>query len=116
MKSTILLLSLPLSALAAVNGRCTGSKATGRWKTDGICIKTSTCKRYKGSTTNGACPYDPDDVKCCLIDECNGQPDRLGWSSWCEWTSDKNSICNTFGSYLNNKCPGGDNYKCCETP
>ncbi|KAK0613726.1 hypothetical protein B0T14DRAFT_569740 [Immersiella caudata] len=116
MKFAIILLSFPFSTLAALNGRCTGSKATGQWKEEGICIKTSTCRRYKGRTTNGACPNDPDDVKCCLIDECNGQPDQLGWSSWCEWTSDKNSICNTIGSYLNNRCPGGDNYKCCETP
>lgn len=37
----ILPLLLPL-AHAAVNGRCTGSKATGLWGSDGICVSTST--------------------------------------------------------------------------
>lgn len=37
----ILPLLLPL-AHAAVNGPCTGSKATGLWGSDGICVSTST--------------------------------------------------------------------------
>jgi len=93
---------LPISTLASLNGHCTGSKATGQWKSDGICIKTSTCKKYKGSYTSGACPYDPDDVKCCVIDECSGYPDSLGYHSRCEWTN-SDSICNSLGQWLNSK-------------
>jgi len=130
-------LTLPLPTLAALNGHCTGSKATGEWKSDGICIKTSTCKKYKGTTKNGACPYDPDDVKCCLIDECSGHPDGLLYHSRCEWKG--GSICDDFGNWLDgefipvvvegigvgdrsadeeylDKCPGGSNYKCCVSP
>ncbi|KAJ9161034.1 hypothetical protein NKR19_g2682 [Coniochaeta hoffmannii] len=110
----LLLSSLPFHSLAALNGRCTGSKATGEWKTDGICVKTSTCRRYKGSTKDGACPYDGDDVKCCIIDKCAPYPDgELGPHSHCEWTTDQGSICNEFGIWHDNRCPGGDNYKCC---
>ncbi|KAK0749007.1 hypothetical protein B0T18DRAFT_427205 [Schizothecium vesticola] len=112
-----LLLLLPVHTLAALNGRCTGSKATGQWKDDGICIKTSTCKKYKGSTKTGACPYDDDDVKCCLIDKCEGGPEEgLGPHSFCSWTTDKGSLCDDFGIWFNNKCPGGSNYKCCLIP
>ncbi|KAK0610844.1 hypothetical protein B0T14DRAFT_398363, partial [Immersiella caudata] len=107
----LLITSLALPALATLNGRCTSSKATGDWKSAGICIKTSTCERYKGRTKTGACPHDPDDVKCCLIDECSGHPDGLLYHSHCEWTND--SICNELGRWLDNKCPGGNNFKCC---
>jgi len=100
-----LLLLLP-ATLAALNGRCTGSKATGQYKESGICINTSTCKKYKGTTKDGACPYDPDDVKCCLIDNCAPSPDGdLGPHSYCEWTSDKDSICNQFGVWFNSMFP-----------
>jgi len=92
--STLLipLLLIPTLTNAALNGRCTGSKATGDWKTKGICVRTSTCSKYKGGTyKSGACPYDPDDVKCCLVDECSGYPDGLLYHSGCEWVGD--SIC-----------------------
>ncbi|KAK1830574.1 hypothetical protein QBC39DRAFT_260550 [Podospora conica] len=113
---TLSLLLLPLPSLAALNGRCTGSKARGEWKSDGICIKTSTCSKYKGRTKTGACPYDDDDVKCCLIDKCEGSTDEegLGPKSHCVWTSD--SICHDFGMWFDNRCPGGNNYKCCLIP
>jgi hypothetical protein len=93
---------LPQSSLAALNGRCTGSKATGEWKESGICIKTSTCAKYKGKTKTGACPYDPDNVKCCIIDECSGSPEGLLNHSWCDWTG-ANSICNDFGRWLDSE-------------
>lgn len=79
----ILTTSFPLPIFAALNGRCTGSKATGEWKSGGICIKTSTCRNYKGTTKNGACPYDPDDVKCCVTDECSGHPGGQLYHSRC---------------------------------
>jgi hypothetical protein len=86
--SLAIVVLLPLGSLAALNGRCTGSKATGEWKDRGICVKTSSCKKYKGRTTNGACPYDDDDVKCCLVDSCGPIPDTyLGPYSGCQWTS-----------------------------
>lgn len=100
----LLLLLLPLPSLAALNGRCTGSKATGQWKDDGICIRTSTCKKYKGSTKNGACPFDDDDVKCCLVDKCEGGPEEgLGPKSFCSWTTDKGSLCDDFGIWFDSE-------------
>jgi len=81
--------------------KCTGSKATGEWKDSSICIKTSTCERYKGKTKTGACPYDLDGVKCCIIDECSGSPEGLLNHSWCDWTGD--SICNEFGRWLDSE-------------
>ncbi|KAJ9157997.1 hypothetical protein NKR19_g3719 [Coniochaeta hoffmannii] len=57
----------PLTALATLNGHCSGSAATGVWKDNGICIKTSTCNSYHGQYKSGACPNDDDDVKCCII-------------------------------------------------
>ncbi|KAK0745686.1 hypothetical protein B0T18DRAFT_288977, partial [Schizothecium vesticola] len=99
----------PLPILNALNGHCTGSKATGEWKKSGICIKTSTCNKYKGATKDGACPYDADNVKCCLINECSGYPDGLQYYSSCDWTD--NSICNDIR--VTDKCAGGSNYKCC---
>lgn len=85
---TFLALALPFGALAALNGHCDKSIATGQFKTRGICIKTSTCKKYKGKTQTGACPWDPDDVKCCVIDSCGPDPDTyLGPYTQCDWTS-----------------------------
>ena len=97
----ILTTSFTLPIPAALNGRCTGSKATGEWKSDGICIKTSTCRKYKGTAKDGACPHDPDDVKCCVTDECSGHPDGLLYHSRCEWTGD--SICNDLGNWLDSE-------------
>jgi hypothetical protein len=96
LKSLPLVFLLALPSLAALNGRCTGSKAKGQYKEDGICITTSTCKKYKGTTTNGACPYDSDDVKCCIIDECNGRPEGLFDHSRCTWTADKDNVCSRW--------------------
>src|SRR5688500_4285083 len=67
MHVSIILAVLPLAALATPNGRCTGDQATGRWKQSGICISTSNCRNRGGKTKNGACPFDGDDIKCCLI-------------------------------------------------
>lgn len=74
----------PVAALAALNGRCTGDLATGAWRTDGICITTSNCSGRGGKTKNGACPSDPENVKCCIIDE---DKNPCGQWSYCTWTS-----------------------------
>ena len=87
MKVTQALLSLLFSsaAYAAVNGRCSGSKAVGEYKDHGICISKSKCNSYKyGHYINNACPNDGDDIKCCVIDGCT---QGLGFTSWCDWTS-----------------------------
>lgn len=67
MKLIYLTALFPVAALATLNGHCTGSAATGVWKDHGICIKTSTCDQYHGEYKSGACPDDPNDVKCCVI-------------------------------------------------
>lgn len=86
--SVSVLATLPLAALATLHGHCTGSKATGVWGEDGICEYTSTCAAYGGSTKDGACPSDPDNVKCCLVGlgpDIDDNP--CGGVSYCDWTS-----------------------------
>jgi hypothetical protein len=75
---------LPLVAHAALNGRCVhGSDA--EFNNYGICVKTSTCDRYNGRTKNNLCPYDGDDVKCCVVEMCGDCGER--GCSYCQWTS-----------------------------
>ncbi|KAH8903355.1 hypothetical protein BR93DRAFT_201309 [Coniochaeta sp. PMI_546] len=99
----------PLAALATLNGHCSGSAATGVWKDNGICIKTSTCNQYHGEYKSGACPNDPDDVKCCVIGYApNAETNPCGKYSVCDWTA------NTCSGYrVDDKCPGLSNFKCC---
>ncbi|CAI4215923.1 unnamed protein product [Parascedosporium putredinis] len=69
-----LLLSIsPLSVYAALNGPCTGDEATGEYGTKGTCISTSDCTRSGGHYKSGACPFDPNDVKCCVIDSTSSE-------------------------------------------
>ncbi|KXJ90361.1 hypothetical protein Micbo1qcDRAFT_226264 [Microdochium bolleyi] len=100
--SAVLLLASP--ARAALNGRCTGDVGNPH-KLFGICVATSTCKKYKGTTVNDGCPNDGDDIKCCWISSCYD-----GRSSHCQWTSQK---CEG-GVFVPDQCPGNSNYKCCD--
>ncbi|EAQ83630.1 predicted protein [Chaetomium globosum CBS 148.51] len=100
--SYFLLALCPLTAMAALNGHCSGT-ATGTAKRQGICVKTSTCASFGGSTINGGCPNDPADVKCCTMYQCFGD------ESMCQWT---NTACD--GTWRSGLCPGGSNYKCCD--
>ncbi|KAK3368614.1 hypothetical protein B0H63DRAFT_78561 [Podospora didyma] len=109
--SVLALSLLPLAAHATVNGHCSGT-ATGLYLKEGICISTSKCNDYGGQYITGGCPNDPNDIKCCRIDEAIGDgcaPNNAGYS-YCTWTANGCS----GGSWLNNRCPGGDNYKCCK--
>lgn len=83
-----LLTLLPITALAALNGRCSGSEATGEWGDAGICIRTGTCASYGGVYKSGACPHDPEDVKCCLIGRGPSPINICGGDSWCDWVPD----------------------------
>lgn len=103
LSSPYLFLPLLPAAHAALNGHCTGSAATGAWKDYGICVKTSTCNSFKGAYKSGACPNDPDDVKCCVVGiGDNSGENPCGGVSYCEWTSDtcngvfKSSTCRTI--------------------
>jgi len=91
-----LLITIP-SALAAVNGACSNGKK-------GICIATGTCTSYGGKTSNGNCPNDPNNIKCCSNIPCKAS----GKSGTCMFTSE----C-TNGTTYSNLCPGGSNFKCC---
>ncbi|KAK3294134.1 uncharacterized protein B0H64DRAFT_433365 [Chaetomium fimeti] len=101
MHFSLLLAVLPLPALAALNGRCTGSKATGNWGEDGICISTSTCRSHGGEYKSGACPYDPENIKCCVVGVSpDGDQNPCGGLSWCTWTGNGcsgnwRSVCRT---------------------
>lgn len=73
MRSLIAAAFFPLAVLAAVNGPCTGAPdgtATSYYLLEGICLYTSDCKDSSGaagSYISGGCPFDADDVKCCLV-------------------------------------------------
>ena len=66
MYSSYLIALFPVVALAAVNGKCSGT-ATGQWLSDGICEPIATCDYYHGTYITGGYPNDADDVKCCLV-------------------------------------------------
>jgi hypothetical protein len=123
---------LPFAArvLATVNGHCSGS-ASGLYLSDGICVTTSTCDSYDGSYISGGCPYDADNVKCCLVGlEDSVSVNPCGGSSYCNWVangcSDGSWISGTFFpeglrvagltrlDVPTGDCPGGSNYKCCK--
>lgn len=58
----------PLSALATVNGRCVkGSDPL--YNNFGICVSTKNCKKYGGHWKSDLCPYDGEDIKCCVVEE-----------------------------------------------
>ncbi|KAH6669191.1 hypothetical protein F5X68DRAFT_265293 [Plectosphaerella plurivora] len=102
---------LPAVALAALDGRCTGSQATGFWKESGICITTTNCSNRGGKTKNGACPSDPDNVKCCLIGAEPSNANPCGLYSHCSWRPGGSSCAG--GTWITGSCPGPSNYQCC---
>ena len=71
-KSCIIFAILPAVTLAAIGDRCNpgGDKEGSLTDTYGICIKTSDCSARGGKTTNNNCPNDPNNVKCCTIENC----------------------------------------------
>jgi hypothetical protein len=88
MRYLYLIALFPLASMATLNGRCTGSKATGEWGDHGICIRTSTCDDNGGVYKTGACPNDPDNVKCCIIGWAgSASTNPCGKYSYCDWTS-----------------------------
>jgi hypothetical protein len=106
MQHRYLLTILPLTAMATLNGHCSGAAATGVWKANGICIKTSTCDSYNGQYKSGACPNDADDVKCCIIGYYpNEETNPCGNPSVCDWTSNTCSGYRVAGEFT--RCPCG---------
>lgn len=100
MHASVLLALLPLPALAAVNGRCTGGQATGAWGDNGICISTSNCRNAGGEYKSGACPNDPDNIKCCLVGiGPSSSTNPCGGVSLCKWTSN-----GCTGSWRSGEC------------
>ncbi|KAI6350974.1 hypothetical protein MCOR25_010237 [Pyricularia grisea] len=99
----LLLMLLPLLAtpvLGAIGSLCKANKVTG------TCQTTSWCKGRKGQQpVTGACPNDPDNVKCCIFPECEGD---VGMGCFLE------SECYTYTHP--GLCPGPSNYKCCAIP
>ena len=89
-----LLVSIPI-VFAAVNGKCSGR--------DGICISSSSCSNFGGTTYSGKCPSDPNDIKCCDNIPCTAD----GRQGSCVFSSQ----CN--GETFSGKCPGGNDFKCC---
>lgn len=96
---TILLPVFLSLATAALNGHCVGAGNQG-----GVCVSTGNCERDGGKHIVGACPNDPDDIRCCTKPTC-GTATQKGV---CKWTSSCKS-----GETLTNFCPGPANYKCC---
>jgi len=96
-KLVLSLLATVPSVLAAVNGACANDKK-------GICISTGTCGNYKGTTSTGNCPSDPNDVKCCSNIPCTAN----GMTGSCMFTNECGD-----GTTYSGLCPGGSNFKCC---
>ncbi|KAJ5016672.1 hypothetical protein K4K57_010968 [Colletotrichum sp. SAR 10_99] len=85
------------AVFAAVNEPCYGSGGRA-----GVCVTTSSCSSSGGTTINGACPKDPDNVKCCTKASC-------GSGGNCRFTSD------CAGTSVVNQCPGPSTFKCCDS-
>ena len=94
-KSIISLLIILPYAFSALNGQCSGRS--------GICISSSTCSQYHGSTYNNYCPNDANSVKCCDNIPCNanGKSGKCMFSGQCT------------GTTYSGACPGGNDFKCC---
>ncbi|KAJ3961840.1 hypothetical protein N0V92_001492 [Colletotrichum tropicale] len=86
------------TVFAALNEPCYGSGGRA-----GVCVTTSSCSSSGGTTINGACPKDPDNVKCCTKASC-------GSGGNCRFTSD------CAGDSVANQCPGPSTFKCCDSP
>ena len=56
-KFILILIAVISTAFAATNGKCSGRT--------GICIDSSKCSNYGGTTFSGKCPNDPNSIKCC---------------------------------------------------
>ena len=80
---------------SALNGACTGRT--------GICLSTTTCANYKGTSYTGKCPNDANNIKCCDNISCraNGKSGKCVFSSQCS------------GITYSGLCPGGNDFKCC---
>jgi hypothetical protein len=92
MRATVILALLPFIAVvsATLNGHCAGSDTWGEY---GICVWTETCDYYGGIHTDGACPDDVDDIKCCVVGVIPDQAHNpCGGISLCEWL-DGNGNC-----------------------
>lgn len=91
--SYILIPLFPLTAVATVNGHCSGSSAggtaTGEYLEYGICIDQTTCtSTYKGSHINGGCPNDASNIKCCVVGlEGSSSVNPCGGISYCSWSN-----------------------------
>ncbi|KAH8586998.1 hypothetical protein B0O99DRAFT_642934 [Bisporella sp. PMI_857] len=108
MRSAYLLALFPFTAIAALNGHCSGT-ATGSYLTHGICVSTSTCNSYSGSYISGGCPSDASNIRCCVIGLAGSiSTNPCGGSSFCTWTTFDCS-----GDFEPGHCPGGSNYQCC---
>lgn len=109
-------LALTSTALAAVDEPCFGSggRSGGSVPSQfsspvspsftGVCLKTSDCSAKGGVSITGACPSDPENVRCCTKASCSN-----GSGGNCRWTSD------CAGSTASNQCPGPSQFKCCSS-
>ena len=89
-----ILIFLPY-AFSALNGACSGRS--------GICISTTTCSNYRGTSYTGKCPNDASNIKCCDNISCTAN----GKSGKCVFLNDCQGI--TYSGL----CPGGNDFKCC---
>ena len=80
-----------VAAYAALNGRCNSDHPTG------ICLHTSKCNSLGGDFVSGACPNDPNDIKCCESIGCSAP--RVGDGS-CDWIDHR---CIPRGRYIAGK-------------
>ena len=108
----------------------------------GVCAEACGCPG--GNTLDMKCPSQPAGIKCCLgdsdeeelVENCNGEEGEGGSTNEClsrilnrssDCSSEPSEACAAEGGYcgdpsscpadnvVDNKCPGGNNNKCCLT-
>ncbi|EON63414.1 hypothetical protein W97_02641 [Coniosporium apollinis CBS 100218] len=100
----LLFFSLAGTSLAKIGDKCNSKEGSG------ICKKVSHCT--SGFTVTGACPNDPNDVKCCVGKGCTKvNPAPLISSAGNCYDSSK--IKCVGGRYEKGLCPGPRNVQCC---
>lgn len=106
MKVSQVLISALVAAVninAAINEPCYGSGVVA-----GVCLSSSDCTKEGGKTSDGGCPADGANIKCCSKPECDSDGSSSSDGN-CRWTSD------CAGDTASNQCPGPGGFKCCSS-
>lgn len=126
LSSIPILLSLPASISAYINGRCSGRYNDGACICidHDLCVNTYGGRAYAGSPGDYPCPYDPNNIIGCEIYPCPGYYryteclfkegcDSVGGTPLAgkfPWPASRSY----YSHSIDPVCPGGANYFCCD--